>query len=71
MNMTYLVDVSNIQGERIAMLGPFGNVASARQAMLDHSNTVALPTEEPFYVPSLRVLEGWFVGQNEYCILAR
>jgi hypothetical protein len=66
--MTYQVTAYNVDGERIASLGHFGNVASARQAMLDHSGTTDLPDEVPFHCPEIRVIEGWFVGRTEYLI---
>jgi hypothetical protein len=53
---------------RIANLGTFGNVVSARQAMLDHAGRVDLPTEEPWYGPAACVIEGWFIGSTEYLI---
>jgi hypothetical protein len=66
--MTYLVQVYNMAGEFTGNLGRFGNVVSARQAMLDHANLVELPAEEPYHVPGLRIVEGWFVGRTEYVI---
>jgi hypothetical protein len=53
---------------RIADLGTFGNVVPARQAMLDYAGRVDLPTEEPWYGPAARVIEGWFIGSTEYLI---
>jgi hypothetical protein len=67
--MSYKLEISNNIGQRIETLGPFGNVPSARQAMLDHSNTTDLPTEDPWHGPECGVLEGWFVGATEYCII--
>jgi hypothetical protein len=48
--------------------GTFGNVVSARQAMLDHAGLGDLPTEEPWYGPAARVVGGWFIGSTEYLI---
>jgi len=66
--MTYRLTKFDTEGRHIADLGQFGNVASARQAMLDDSSTITLPTEEPFHCPSIRFVEGWFVGRTEYNI---
>jgi hypothetical protein len=66
--MTYAVTAYNVAGERIASLGRFGNVASARQAMLDHANIVDLPTEDPWHGQEIGLIEGWFVGHTEYLI---
>ena len=67
--MAYQVSVFDSQGRHAADLGKFANVTSARQAMLDHSATVDLPAEEPFHCPSLRIVEGWFIGRTEYNIV--
>jgi hypothetical protein len=64
----YQVSVWTADGLRIAALGCFGNVACARQAILDHANIVDLPTETPFFCPDIGVIEGWFVGRTEYLI---
>jgi hypothetical protein len=66
--MVYQVSAHDIEGRRIATLGQFGNIASARQAMLDHAGTADLPAEVPFHCPEIRVIEGWFVGRTEYLI---
>lgn len=66
--MTYRLTKFDTTGRKVATLGSFGNVASARQAMLDDSNTINLPAEAPFHAPSCRVIEGWFVGRTEYNI---
>jgi hypothetical protein len=66
--MTYTVAAYDNQGRKLRSLGQFGNVASARQAMLDDSNTVNLPTEDPWHGPDIGVIEGWFVGRVEYLI---
>lgn len=68
--MTYQVTTFDLTGRQTATLGQFANVASARQAMLDHSNTIDLPTEEPFSVLSMNIVEGWFIGRTEYNIEA-
>jgi len=65
--MTYRLTKFDTTGRKVADLGAFANVASARQAMLDNSNTVDLPSELPFG-PVLNIVEGWFVGQTEYNI---
>lgn len=62
----YQVTVFRPNGAQIANLGRFANIPSARQAMLDHSNTIDLPTELPFQC--LNIVEGWFVGRTEYNI---
>ena len=67
--MTYRLTTFDNTGRKIADLGSFANVASARQAMLDHSNTIDLPTELPFG-HILNIVEGWFVGSAEYNIAA-
>jgi hypothetical protein len=56
------------EGRHVVDIGQFGNVASARQAMLDHAGTTDLPTEGPFYSPSIHLVEGWFIGRTEYNI---
>jgi hypothetical protein len=66
--MTYRLTKFDAEGRKVADLGVFANVASARQAMLDDSNTFDLPTEEPFHAPACRVVEGWFIGRTEYNI---
>lgn len=58
----YTLTIFDHEGRKIGSAGPFGNVPSARQAMLDDANIIDLPNEEPFHVPALNVLEGWFVG---------
>ena len=66
--MAYQVEIWTSEGTPAGTLGPFGNIASARQGMLDHSNTVDLPTEDPWFGPEIDVLEGWFVGRTEYLV---
>lgn len=69
--MAYQLTTFDLTGRQTATLGSFANIASARQAMLDHSNTIDLPTELPFG-PILNIAEGWFIGSTEYNIeLAR
>jgi hypothetical protein len=51
-----------------AWIGHFGSVTSARQAILMHACITDLPTEEPWHGPDIGVLEGWFVGKDEYLI---
>lgn len=65
--MTYRLTKFDTTGRKVADLGSFGNVASARQAMLDDSNTVELPIDLPFG-PISNIAEGWFVGRTEYNI---
>ncbi len=65
--MTYRLTTFDHTGRQTATLGQFANLASARQAMLDHSNTIDLPTELPFG-PILNIVEGWFIGRTEYNI---
>lgn len=67
--MTYRLETFDPQGRFTAAIGSFGNVASARQAMLDHSNTIDLPVEPPFHCPEVGVVEGWFIGRTEYNII--
>lgn len=66
--MAYAVTTFDHTGRRTGDLGSFANVASARQAMLDHSNIIDLPEEEPFHCPDLKIVEGWFIGSTEYNI---
>lgn len=66
--MTYSLTSYDNQGRRIASLGNFGNVASARQAMLDSANIINLPAEDPWFGPDIGIVEGWFVGSTEYLI---
>jgi hypothetical protein len=66
--MTYQVQVFDPDGHKTADLGRFGNIASARQAMLDHSNTVDLPDERDSFGPFANLAEGWFIGRTEYHI---
>jgi len=66
--MTYTTTAYNADGERIATLPTTYTIAAARQAMLDHSNTIDLPTELPWFGPDIGVLEGWFIGRTEYLI---
>jgi len=51
-----------------AWIGHFGNIASARQSMLDHARLTDLPSEDPWHGPDIGVLEGWFVGRDEYLL---
>lgn len=64
--MAYQLTTFDNTGRQSGNLGKFGNVAAARQAMLDHSNTIDLPTELPFQC--LNIVEGWFIGRTEYNI---
>lgn len=67
--MAYQLTTFDMTGRKLATIGRFGNVASARQAMLDHSNTADLPDESAsFCAPACRVVEGWFIGRTEYNI---
>ena len=66
--MTYTTTAYNADGERIATLPTTYTIAAARQAMLDHSNTIDLPDEAPWFGPDIGVLEGWFIGRTEYLI---
>lgn len=66
--MTYRLTTFDMTGRKTADLGSFGNVASARQAMLDHSNTVDVPDECNSFGPILNIVEGWFIGGAEYNI---
>lgn len=69
--MTYEIQVFDGQGRHTQTIGPFANIASARQAILDHSDTIDLPNEEPFATDYLGgdVHEGWFIGRAEYNIV--
>jgi hypothetical protein len=49
-----------------AWIGHFSNIASARQSILDHARLNDLP--EPWHGPNIGVLEGWFVGRDEYLL---
>lgn len=66
--MAYQITAYNADGERIADLGTRFTMAAARQAMLDHSNTIDLPSELPWHGPDLGFIEGWFIGRTEYLI---
>ncbi len=66
----YTVTAHNKEGQKITNLGKFVNIVAARQSMLDHSNTIDLPNEDPLFLPEVGVLEGWFIGKNEYLISA-
>lgn len=66
--MGYHLNAYTMTGDFIGHLGNFNNLTSARQAMLDHSDTIELPEEIPLYVPACGVIEGWFVGEAEYLI---
>lgn len=66
--MTYALTTFDNTGRKVATIGRFANVASARQAMLDHSNTVDLPDESDSFGPILNIAEGWFIGRTEYNI---
>lgn len=66
--MTYSIEVWTAEGDFISKIGPFFSMTSARQGMLDHSNAIDLPAEEPLFLPDIGVLEGWFVGRTEYLI---
>lgn len=65
--MTYRLTKFDATGRKVSDLGFFATVTSARQAMLDNSNTINLPSELPFG-PILNIVEGWFIGQTEYNI---
>jgi hypothetical protein len=65
----YLVQTYNAAGQFTGDLGRFGNVASARQAMLDHAGLVDLPADGPeYHVPARRIVEGWYINRTEYAI---
>lgn len=66
--MTYALTTFDMTGRKTADLGKFANVASARQAMLDHSNSIDLPAEHDSFGPVLNIVEGWFIGGTEYNI---
>lgn len=68
--MTYQVKIFDQEGRQTSAIGPFGNISSARQGMLDHANTIDLPNELPFSTDYLGgdVTEGWFIGRTEYNI---
>ncbi len=66
--MTYTIAAYTADGALIANLGTNPTMAGARQAMLDHSNTIDLPSEEPWHGPAVGVIEGWFIGRTEYLI---
>lgn len=67
--MTYRLTTFDLTGRRIATIGSFANVASARQAMLDHSNTVDLPDVADHFTGLMGgLVEGWFIGRTEYNI---
>jgi hypothetical protein len=69
--MTYRVEFFNDEEQHQLTFGPFGNIESARQAMLDHANVTELPNEAPFHSPALRVAEGWFIERLEYHIIGQ
>jgi hypothetical protein len=66
--MTYALTTFDSAGRQTATIGRFANVASARQAMLGHSNTVDMPDERNSFGPILNIAEGWFIGSTEYNI---
>jgi hypothetical protein len=67
--MTYRLTTFDLTGRQTATIGSFGNVASARQAMLDHSNTADLPdVANHFSGLTADLVEGWFIGSTEYNI---
>lgn len=66
--MVLTVSAYNADGERIATLPTTHTIAAARQSILNHSNTIDLPAEEPLFLPAIGVLEGWFIGRTEYLI---
>lgn len=69
--MTYRLTTFDATGRKTATLGAFANVASARQAMLDHSNTVDLPDVANHFSGLMGgLVEGWFIGSTEYNIEA-
>jgi hypothetical protein len=51
-----------------AWIGHFGNIASARQSMMDHARINELPDEAPWHGPDMGILEGWFVRRDEYLL---
>jgi hypothetical protein len=66
--MAYQVQVFDLEGHKTADLGRFGNIASTRQAMLNHSNTINLPDHRDSFGPFANLSEGWFIGCTEYHI---
>lgn len=66
--MTYSIEIWTAEGDFVSKIGPFFSITSARQGMLDHSSTVDLPAEDPWFGPDINVLEGWFVSRAEYLI---
>jgi hypothetical protein len=70
--MAYHVEaIHYIGGAPVAKLGPFGNIASARQAILDHANLTDLPARGPdYHIPLMQIAEGWILGDVDYAIKA-
>jgi hypothetical protein len=66
--MTYVVAAYTTEGEFLTYLPATYTIAAARQTMLDHSNTIDLPSELPWHGPDIGVIEGWFIGRTEYLI---
>jgi hypothetical protein len=67
--MTYRLTTFDATGRKSADLGTFANVASARQAMLDHSNIADLPDVSCHFTGlTTGLVEGWFIGSTEYNI---
>jgi hypothetical protein len=68
--MAYHVEFCRYDGGKpVGKLGPFGNVESARQAILDHAGLTDLPARGPdYHIPLMRIVEGWIIGDIDYAI---
>lgn len=64
--MTYRLESFDSTGRKVADLGSFVSIISARNAMIEHAGRE--PIELPFHCPDLGIAEGWFIGSTEYNI---
>lgn len=64
--MPYTVTKFDATGRKVATLGTRPSVIAARNLMIEDAGRE--PVELPFHAPSLRIVEGWFIGTAEYNI---
>lgn len=64
--MAYQLTKFDAEGRKVADLGAFHSVISARNAMIENAGRE--PVELPFHCPEIRIVEGWFIGRAEYNI---
>lgn len=55
-------------GKVVETLAVRGSIPAARQSILDHSGTVDLPNNPPYFAPEIMVIEGWIIGEFDYQI---